>query len=553
MIPARVGRAARIGAAAIKIPVVNSLPVLDATQNFNFNPLLEPGLDSYASEQNFPYKKGFNFSVEPPDPALCVGGGQVIEMVELVIKIFDTSGNLMSGPTDLYTFFNQPNITNKKGGMDLIGLARCYYDTPTNTFFFVATDVGNQQNNPRASALLLAVMPASSRSPTSFVTVSTTDIGPAPAIKHRHCPCFEDQQLIGADANGVYISANEFPLNPNSSAFNGGQIYVFNKADLVAGKTSLSPFVFEAPNNLLDKTKDLDAAASIVPAAATDGIFETANNGTEYFLSVLDFAHSRDDRIAVWALTNTCGIPDSTGATACPFAPTLTSTILSSTAYGIPPDARQKKGLTPVGIACQQNRSSQLNTFDDRMQQVVFANGKLYSALTTILTVNKKHHSGLLYFVIAPSVADGVVSGTITDSNYVASDGLDLFYPAIAATQGGSAVMTFTFSGKSMFPSVGYIPLTTDLGMFEIHTAVTGAGAYDGVSGYPNCGGFPSALWGFNSSAVAANNTMWMATEYVSATCDYATWHKDQHCVMTRGAGSNWGTLVSNLVPPGGP
>jgi hypothetical protein len=551
MIPARVSRAAGIGRAAIKIPVVSSLPVLDPSQNPNFDPTLVKGLDSYISETSYPYLPLLS-SVEPPDPALCVGGGQVIEMVELAIEIFDTSGALVSGPTDLYSFFGSQNITGKKGGQDSIGLARCYYDTPTNTFFFVATDVGNQQGRPPASALLLAVMPAGNTSPVSFVIVSTTDNGPAPTIKHRHCPCYEDQPLIGADANGVYISGNEFSLN--SAAFNGGQIYAFNKADLVAGTPNPGAVLFEAPNNLFDTPKDKDAAASIVPAAATDGVFETANNGTEYFLSAVDFAHTRDNRIALWAIINTCGIPDSTGAVACTgFAPMLTSMILPSNAYGVPPDARQQKGLTPVGQLCQNNRVSKLSTFDDRMQQVTFANGKLYSAVTTVLTVNKQKHAGLLDFVVNPSIVSGVLNGTITDSQYVASDGLDLFYPAIAATQSGSAVMTFSFSGRNMFPSAGYIPLTSDLGMFEIHTAITGAGAYDGESGYPGCGGFTSALWGFNSSAVAENDKLWMATEYVSATCDSKTWREDHTCTKTRGVGSNWGTLVSKLVPPGGP
>src|SRR5689334_22804083 len=40
MIQQRVGRAEGIGKASIKIPVVTSLPVLDPTQNPNFDPLL---------------------------------------------------------------------------------------------------------------------------------------------------------------------------------------------------------------------------------------------------------------------------------------------------------------------------------------------------------------------------------------------------------------------------------------------------------------------------------------------------------------------------------
>ena len=547
MIPATSNTAPNNGA-AVKIPVAPNLPVLNPSQNPNFKPLLAPALNSNITEGDYPYQP-LHTSVEPPNPALCVGAGEVIETVDLEIEIFDTSGKLLSGPTNLFAFFGSPNITNKANGMDFIGLTRCYFDPPTNTFFFVATDLGNRKGGPAASALLLAVMPAGSTSPASIIMELTTDNGKATPIKHPHCPCYEDQPLIGADANGIYISGNEFAIA--TGAFNGGQIYAFNKADLIALNPDPGVMVFEAPNNLLDSKNDKDAAASIQPASATDGVYETANNGTEYFLSILDFAHHRDNRIAVWALTNTCAIP---GTGACPsLTLSLTSAILASNAYGIPPNARQKKGLTPVGQFCGNNAVRLINTFDDRMQQVTFADGKLYAALTTVLTVNKKKHSGLLYFVVAPSVTGGAVGGSITDSNYVASDGLDLYYPAIAATQSGSAVMTFSFSGTNMFPSAGYIPLTPDLGMFEIHTAILGAGAYDGESGYPGCGFFSSALWGFTAAAVAESNTMWMATEYVSATCDHKTWAKDETCGGIRGPGSNWGTLLSNLVPPGGP
>ena len=536
----------------LKTPIATSLDVLapGPAQNPNYTALLTPGLNSYLSEPLYPYQLGFQFSVEPPDPSLCLGGGKVIQTVELAITISDSSGNTLAGPTDLYTFFGSPNVAGKKNFQDIIGLVRCYYDSPTSTFFFVATDVGNKFNSPAFSALLIAVMPSTSTTPTTIVTLPTTDNGGSSGIKHKHCPCYEDQPLIGADANGLYISGNEFPLNPLSAAYNGGQIYAFNKADLIAGSSDPGVIVFEAPNELPSTGKKYAPASSIQPAIATDGVFATANNGTEYFLSALDFSHKLDNRVAVWAITNTCGIP---GSGACASPPNLTSAVLPSNVYGIPPDAVQEKGYAPLGAFCFHNGVSKLFTLDDRMQQVIFADGQLYSAVTTIVTVNKKTHSGLLYFVVLPSVNGGTVGATITDSNYVASDGLDLFYPAVAATNAGSAVMTFSFSGKTAFPSVGYIPLTTDLGTFTIHTGVSGAGPYDAQSAYRRCYGLGTGLWGLNSAAVAENNTLWMATEYVSATCNLGTWLVDPTCGKTRGLGSNWGIAVTNLAPPGGP
>jgi hypothetical protein len=37
-------------------------------------------------------------SVEPPDQALCVGAGFVVESVNDVMRIFDTTGTLVVGP-----------------------------------------------------------------------------------------------------------------------------------------------------------------------------------------------------------------------------------------------------------------------------------------------------------------------------------------------------------------------------------------------------------------------------------------------------------------------
>ena len=59
---------------------------------------------------------GNQFSVEPPDQGLCAGNGFVIESANDVMKIFDTSGNLVVGPVDLNTFYNYPAAINDLSG-----------------------------------------------------------------------------------------------------------------------------------------------------------------------------------------------------------------------------------------------------------------------------------------------------------------------------------------------------------------------------------------------------------------------------------------------------
>jgi len=45
------------------------------------------------------------YSLEPPDQGLCVGGGFVVEAINNAISVYDTSGNLLSGPEAFSQFW----------------------------------------------------------------------------------------------------------------------------------------------------------------------------------------------------------------------------------------------------------------------------------------------------------------------------------------------------------------------------------------------------------------------------------------------------------------
>jgi hypothetical protein len=61
--------------------------------------------------------------------------------------------------------------------------------------------------------------------------------------------------------------------------------------------------------------------------------------------------------------------------------------------------------------------------------------------------------------------------------------------------------LVFSLSGGSNFPSVAYVPLSSDLGTLQIYFAQAGVGPYDGASGYPAFGGNAAARWGDYSAA----------------------------------------------------
>src|SRR5262249_39701061 len=60
---------------------------------------------------------GNQFSVEPPDQGMCIGNGFVIETVNDVLRVFDTSGNPLTGVVDLNTFYGYPAQFNRTTGL----------------------------------------------------------------------------------------------------------------------------------------------------------------------------------------------------------------------------------------------------------------------------------------------------------------------------------------------------------------------------------------------------------------------------------------------------
>src|SRR5689334_8837688 len=84
---------------------------------------------------------GNQFSVEPPDQALCVGNGFIVESANDVMRIFDTRGGLAVGPVDLNTFYGYPAAINRGVTPNTFGPSItdpiCYFDQELQRFFHV--------------------------------------------------------------------------------------------------------------------------------------------------------------------------------------------------------------------------------------------------------------------------------------------------------------------------------------------------------------------------------------------------------------------------------
>jgi hypothetical protein len=474
---------------------------------------------------------GNQFSLEPPDQALAVGGGFVVEAVNTALRVFDTKGKPLTGVVDLNTFFGLPAEVVRTPPVQFgpfLSDPKLYFDQSTRRWFLTILEIDVDSATGAFgthSATLIAVSRSSDPTrPWSIYALDSTDDGSNGTPSHPGCPCFGDQPLIGADRHGFYVTTNEFSIA--GSEFNGAQVYALSKTALEAGTAALPAVHFD--NLPLAE----GPAYSLQPATSPAGEFEDKAGGTEYLLSALDFTGTLDNRIAVWALTNTRSLDRSLPDLK------LNSRVLPSEVYGQPPAADQKPGAIPLADLAGEPLA-QIETNDDRMNQVVFADGRLFSGVNTILSVNGETRAGIAYFVVKPRLDRGL-DGRLDQQGYVAPSGNNAIFPSIGADSDGNAVMTFTLVGPDFFPSAAYWPLGAD----RIRIAGTGQGPEDGFTGYPSlAGGDGVARWGDYTAAVAAGGRIWFAAEYIPASCASVS------CGSNRTQLANWGTFVGSVVP----
>src|SRR4029079_10591848 len=181
-------------------------------------------------------------------------------------------------------------------------------------------------------------------------------------------------------------------------------------------------------------------------------------------------------------------------------------------------------------IASHNNASfgpHQLNSNDSRFGQVVYANGKLWGALGTAITVGTEERAGVAYYVVNPSSAKLVLQGQAGE------DSTDMTYPTVGVLDNGRGVISFTLTGNNDFPSAGYAPLDAQVGMGPVHVAQAGAGSWDGFTSYVVFGaGRPR--WGDYGATAVMNGKIWAGAEYVAQTCTYPTYLADPTCGGTR-------------------
>jgi hypothetical protein len=508
---------------------------------------------------------GNQFSLEPPDQGLCVGAGHVVEVINDVFRVFNADGTGQTGVVDLNTFFGyQPAIVRPAGPFgQFVTDPSCLFDPTTHSFFL---DVLTLEVDPATGAftgdnhLDIAV----TKDPTStwnIYRLDVTDDGTNGTPVHPNCPCLGDYPHMGVDANGFYLTTNEYSFF--GPEFNSAQVYAFSKRALSRGDASV--LVTQFDTTAADQGRN---GFTIWPAQSpTAAQFSPAANGSEFFLSsnaaqeATGNTNGQSNSIVTWSLTNTRSLDSS--------APNLSlnNTRVKVTKYSIPPAANQKAGSTPLGDCLNDTACATFllgapdpgapeteyapDSNDTRMQQVTFANGKLYGALDTAVKINGQTKAGVAWFIVQPATTAHNVVAALLNQGQLGLAGNNLTYPAIGLTASGKGVMAFTLLGDGFFPSSAYAAFDGVTGAGSIFVARAGAGPADGFSGYKAFNDPIRPRWGDYGATAVDGSTLWIASEYIGQTCTLAEYESAPFgsCNATRTALANWDTRISQVKP----
>lgn len=496
---------------------------------------------------------GNQWTVSPPDQALCAGGGQVLEGVNNAFQVYDASTQQpLSGVVSANQLLwgdHEINRTTSVGSPHQIGDPGCVYDAGTNRFYVSEYDIDSTASGASTGRFYLdvAVSPVGTALGTwTTWRIDVTDDGTNGTPSHAGCPCFGDFPHLATDANGLYITTNEFPWS--TAGFDWSQVYAISKAGLTSGAATLSATQFDTSGmDTLDGTQV--GGYSLSPAVSNGTSY--APNRMYFLSSDADTVGTSSRQIVLWTLTNTASIDTDPGSME------LTDAIVPTQLYADAPPTDQRAGSTPLAdclnvTACSKVLLGKVDKFkefessydsnDARMAQSAYADGLVWGALTTGVDIGGTTKAGTAYFVVDPTSASLVKQGV------VAVAGNNLTYPAIGVTPAGHAVVGVSLGGGDYYPSAAYfrIDASPTTGTSGISVVGAGAGPWDDFTAY-RAYAYNRPRFGDYGAAAVVGDTVWIANEYIAQSCSLAAFQQAPvgTCGGTRTALANWSTHIA--------
>jgi IPT/TIG domain len=423
----------------------------------------------------------------PPDTQIAVSPTQVVEAVNTAALVMDHSGGSAS-EYDLATVWNtlEPGIESTQSISD----PRIVWDAESQRWFVSMVIYDD--------ALFASTGQAASAHSWIGLAVST---GTAPTawtayVLQSPAGILLDQPILGVNSDKITASSDNFDFTSASTPFVGSQLWVANKAEMLSAAATLDVAASNADANAF-------GYAPAVSRSATTTEYVAYNN-----------FGAQPQAVSVIALDGVPGVSTVTmtqhDIVICP-PPTCAATDPQT---GIPPAVAQPgSGVT-------------VDAGDDRMDNAVWKNGRLYTAGSTGFDIGLGPQSAL--YVAA--VDTGPL--TLHDFDYLYSAlGTSFTFPGVDVDANGLEFISFSRGSSSTYMSAGAFAYNVSTG------ALMSAGILHGGAGtsWYDCGCGTPARWGdYNGAAVDPANPreVWTAGEFAA----------------TASAHDNWGTVLNRLT-----
>jgi hypothetical protein len=387
-------------------------------------------------------------------------------------KVAAGPSHVLAVVEDIYTFYDKTGGVSVSDTLDSIfGLggdytyfhAQVIYDQYEDRYVLVA-GAYTYTGTPTAYYCLVSFDGAD---PTSYYYYSVLSNG------------LPDSINLGYDSSKwIYITANKFDLNTYS--FLGAELMMFRKSEIYAGGSATYyywlGFAYE----------DASDVVSLVPSQSL------SSDTYEYFLS------SRWDGgsdITIWK---------STVATDPPSAPARQAT-MSATAYALAPNYVQSGG------------ADTLRASDNRLQEVEFRDGILYTSMTlSNVTVKATKAASRLIKVNAST-------NVIANETLIYNSSYDYFLPTMKMLDDGCLIAVCGYSGSADFA-----------GSFVVDVNTLGTVTLVAGEGYYNLGTNPHRFSLWTGAAVdPSDGAGWVISAYALASGGWGTRLGNISCATT--------------------
>jgi len=502
--------------------------VITSSVPSSFNYQATDGLTAYDSRTR---DGGNSWSLIPPDGALCVGNGFMLEAINAAVVIRNSETlEALTEPQSLNTFFGVGNVAyNRTSGEigDNIGDPVCVYDEDTKRFFFSVYD--QEKNNSNWNHVNVAV--STNEDPTlGFQTFQFL----------RQDVAFLDFPHLGLNEHGLFITFNNFPFGASEEEEEDGKnegrrrkldlstdfysfIIAVSKRKLAAAASAAGAGEpFSTPDSVVfDLAPYLQHSVS--PAMnvrskknnKNQERYSSALNGVQYFIGHGSDSNAEDDyywnidahEINVFALTNTASLDDITPDVK------LSITSVESGIEFVNPDEYDfiQRPSQFVG-------SYRVDSLDGRINDAKFFDNKIHAVCSTAMAdfgegaIDDQPIVAIAYMFIEPHWDDGVLSASLEmeDEGVIALAGSSLLMPSIAVSQSGVKVIGTSVMGLNYYPTAAFVVLDEKAEQQTIHITARGKAAlYEWL-------GDEKYRFGDYSAACTDGNDVYLYNEFVS-------------------------------------